>query len=163
MSPAIVLCKEYYFISAVNDWNFHSNSGYKRYSISVTSAKILGLNFSSYLKWNFHIDSIIKKAKKRPYSLSQLKPLWPRYPWASSVFLHLHSPCHGQCESCLSRQSSRLSLQWTWGSTKAGYAHYFPFLLVQRVFSWNKPNWTFRPPLGTCRQTILGGRTEQRQ
>ena len=73
MSSPIVLYKEYYFISAVNDWNFHNNSGYKRYSISVTSAKILGVNVSSYLKWNCHIDSIIKKAKKRLYSLSQLK------------------------------------------------------------------------------------------
>ena len=29
---------------------------------------------SSDLKWNSHIDSIIKKAQKRLYSLSQLKP-----------------------------------------------------------------------------------------
>ena len=73
MSPPIVLYKEYYFISAVNDWNFHNNSGYKRYSISVTSAKILGQNVSSYSKWNSHIDSVIEKAKRRPYSLSQRK------------------------------------------------------------------------------------------
>ena len=39
----------------------------------VTSAKILGLNISNDLKWNCHIDSIIKKVKKRLYSLSQLK------------------------------------------------------------------------------------------
>ena len=39
----------------------------------VTSAKILGLNISNDLKWNCHIDSIIKKAKKRLYRLSQLK------------------------------------------------------------------------------------------
>ena len=38
----------------------------------VTSAKILGLNRSD-LKWNCHIDSLIKRAKKRLYSLSQLK------------------------------------------------------------------------------------------
>ena len=38
----------------------------------VTSSKILGLNRSD-LKWNCHIDSLIKKAKKRLYSLSQLK------------------------------------------------------------------------------------------
>ena len=38
-----------------------------------TSAKIQGLNVSSDLKWNCHIDSIVKKAKKRLYSLSQLK------------------------------------------------------------------------------------------
>ena len=39
----------------------------------VTSVKILGLNVSSDLKWNCHIDSIIKKARRRLYSLSQLK------------------------------------------------------------------------------------------
>ena len=39
----------------------------------VNSAKILGLNISNDLKWNCHIDFIIKKAKKRLYGLSQLK------------------------------------------------------------------------------------------
>ncbi|XP_068739340.1 uncharacterized protein [Montipora capricornis] len=39
----------------------------------VTSAKILGLNISNDLKWNCHIDFIIKKAKKSLYALSQLK------------------------------------------------------------------------------------------
>ena len=39
----------------------------------VASAKILDLNVSSDLKWNSHIDSIIKKAQKHLYSLSQLK------------------------------------------------------------------------------------------
>ena len=39
----------------------------------VTSAKILGLNISNDLKWNCHIDPVIKKAKKRLYTLSQLK------------------------------------------------------------------------------------------
>ena len=39
----------------------------------VTSAKILGLNISNDLKWNCHIDFIIKKAKRRLYGLSQLK------------------------------------------------------------------------------------------
>ena len=37
------------------------------------TAKILGLNVSSDLKWNSHFDSIIKRAQKRLYSLSQLK------------------------------------------------------------------------------------------
>ena len=39
----------------------------------VDSAKILGLSISSNLKWNNHIDQIISKARKRLYSLSQLK------------------------------------------------------------------------------------------
>ena len=39
----------------------------------VATAKILGLNVSSDWKWNSHIDSIIKKAQKCLYSLSQLK------------------------------------------------------------------------------------------
>ena len=63
-----------------------------------------------------------------------------RYPWASSVFLHLHSPYHGVCASCISRQSSHVSLQWIWGSTKAGYKHYFPFPLIQWDFGWIRPN-----------------------
>ena len=37
------------------------------------TAKILGLNVYSDLKWNSHIDSIIKKAQKCLHSLSQLK------------------------------------------------------------------------------------------
>ena len=40
----------------------------------VASAKILtGLNISNDLKWNCHIDFIIKKAKNHLYGLSQLK------------------------------------------------------------------------------------------
>lgn len=39
----------------------------------VTSAKILALNIFNDLKWNCHIDYIIKKAKKRLYGVSQLK------------------------------------------------------------------------------------------
>ena len=39
----------------------------------VNSAKIVSLNVCSDLKWNCDIDSLIKKAKKRLYSLSQLK------------------------------------------------------------------------------------------
>ena len=35
----------------------------------VASAKVLGLNVSGDLKWNCQINSIIKKAKKRLYSL----------------------------------------------------------------------------------------------
>ena len=34
----------------------------------VATAKILGLNVSSDLKWNSHIDSIIKKAQKHLHS-----------------------------------------------------------------------------------------------
>ena len=34
----------------------------------VATAKILGLNVSSDLKWNSHIDSIIKKAQRHLYS-----------------------------------------------------------------------------------------------
>ena len=38
----------------------------------VTCVEILGLNISNDLKWNCHIDSILKEAKERLYSLSQL-------------------------------------------------------------------------------------------
>ena len=39
----------------------------------VSSAKILGLNVSSNLKWNEHIYQVITKARKRLYFLTQLK------------------------------------------------------------------------------------------
>ena len=39
----------------------------------VNHAKLLGLTISSSLKWNMHIEDIIKKANKRLYCLVQLK------------------------------------------------------------------------------------------
>ena len=42
------------------------------YLLVDASAKTLGLNISYDLKWNCHIDSINKNAKKHLYSLSQL-------------------------------------------------------------------------------------------
>ena len=39
----------------------------------VDSVKLLGLNISSDLTWNIHINEILKKASKRLYFLVQLK------------------------------------------------------------------------------------------
>lgn len=39
----------------------------------VTSAKLLGLNISSNLKWNNHISELVRKAAPRLYYLRQLK------------------------------------------------------------------------------------------
>jgi len=39
----------------------------------VWHAKILGVNFSSDLKWNHHISEVVKKAWKRLFCLSRLK------------------------------------------------------------------------------------------
>ena len=39
----------------------------------VDSVKLLGLNISSDLTWNSHINEILKKASKRLYFLLQLK------------------------------------------------------------------------------------------
>jgi hypothetical protein len=39
----------------------------------VTQAKLLGVTITNDLKWNFHADSIVKKASKRMYFLRQLK------------------------------------------------------------------------------------------
>ena len=39
----------------------------------VPKAKVLGLTLSSNLKWNNHVDEIMKKSRKRLYCLSQLK------------------------------------------------------------------------------------------
>ena len=41
----------------------------------VPKAKVLGLTLSSNLKWNNHVDVIVKKSRKRLYCLSQLKRL----------------------------------------------------------------------------------------
>ena len=40
---------------------------------SIKEPKLLGLTISNNLKWNTHIESIIKKASKRIYFLKQLK------------------------------------------------------------------------------------------
>ena len=39
----------------------------------VDSVKLLGLNISSDLTWNIHINEILKKASERLYFLVQLK------------------------------------------------------------------------------------------
>ena len=39
----------------------------------VPKAKVLGLTLSSNLKWNNHVDKVVKKSRKRLYCLSQLK------------------------------------------------------------------------------------------
>jgi len=39
----------------------------------VENVKLLGLNISSNLTWNIHINEIVKKASKRLYFLIQLK------------------------------------------------------------------------------------------
>ena len=39
----------------------------------VPSLRVLGVTFSDYLKWNTHIDNVLKKARKRIYLISNLK------------------------------------------------------------------------------------------
>ena len=41
---------------------------------TVNSLKLLGVTLSKDLRWNIHIDSLIKKTSKRLYFISQLKP-----------------------------------------------------------------------------------------
>lgn len=55
----------------------------------VSDVKILGLNISSNLKWNGHIDTIVKKSRKRLYSLSQLK----RSGLGSTELIHFYLAC----------------------------------------------------------------------
>ena len=40
---------------------------------TVNSLKLLGVTLSKDLRWNIHIDSLIKKTSKRLYFISQLK------------------------------------------------------------------------------------------
>ena len=73
------LCRAFSIKSSVINFNTNNPTSFDPVVVNgmpidlVTSAKILGLNIFNDLKWNCHIDSIIKKAKKRLYSLSQLK------------------------------------------------------------------------------------------
>ena len=83
----------------------------------VTSAKILGLNLSD-LKWNCHIDSLIKKAKKRLYSLSQLK----RSGLGTRELVQFFCTCIRPITeyACPVFQDSLARLSFQKGSTKAG-------------------------------------------
>ena len=38
----------------------------------VPHAKILGLNVSNNLRWNYHVNELVKKSSKRLYFLTQL-------------------------------------------------------------------------------------------
>ena len=40
---------------------------------TVKSLKLLAVTFSKDLRWNIHIDSLIKKTSKRLYFITQLK------------------------------------------------------------------------------------------
>ena len=76
----------------------------------VASAKILGLNVSSDLKWNSPIDPIVKKAKKRLYSLSQLKRSGP----GTRELVQFFCSCirlitEYAYDACLSRDRPRIS------------------------------------------------------
>ena len=57
----------------------------------VPKAKVLGLTLSSNLKWNNHVDEIVKKSRKRLYCLSQLKRSGIKPPELIPVLQDLHS------------------------------------------------------------------------
>ena len=68
-------CKELYINFSTKNTTYFDSVVVNGMPIGlVASVKTLGLNVASDLKWNSRIDSVIKKAKKRLYSLSQLKP-----------------------------------------------------------------------------------------
>ena len=76
----------------------------------VASAKILGLTVSSDLKWNSPIDPIVKKAKKRLYSLSQLKRSGPGTRELVQFFCTCIRPITEYAyPACLSRDRPRIS------------------------------------------------------
>ena len=127
----------------------------------VASAKILqGLNVSSDLNWNCLIDSIIKKAKERLYSFSQLK----RSGIGTRDLVQIFCTCihfitqyacpvfHDSLPAYLSNERKGVQI---------GLFALFSLSAWQRVFGWIKPNKTSRPPPGTCRQTIWGSCTDK--
>ena len=94
----------------------------------VDSAKILGLSISSNLKWNNHIDQIISKARKRLYSLSQLKRanvgmkelvlffttcIRPILEYASPVFHNSLTNYLSQDLERIQKRALRIILPWT--------------------------------------------------
>ena len=53
---------------------------------SVLTAKLLGVTLSADLKWNYHVESIVKKASKRIYFLTVLK----RFGAAHEHLIHVY-------------------------------------------------------------------------
>ena len=66
-------CKELRISFTNNNSTFHPILLNGKPLEEVTSAKLLGLNISSDLKWNVHVLELVKKASCRLYFLRQLK------------------------------------------------------------------------------------------
>ena len=52
----------------------------------MLTAKLLGVTLSANLKWNYHVESIVKKASKRIYFLTVLK----RFGAAHEHLIHVY-------------------------------------------------------------------------
>ena len=71
-SPGIPVNNNYLYALLI--FIFYIHYHYNGSTIDVVrSVKILGVTLQSNLKWNEHINNIVKKASKRLYFLSQLK------------------------------------------------------------------------------------------
>lgn len=55
-----------------------AKSHFQPHPQSTDSILILGVTLSNTLKWNFHVDQIVKKCSSRLYLLRKLKPLLPK-------------------------------------------------------------------------------------
>lgn len=98
------------------------------------SAKTIGLNISYDLKWHCHIDSIIKKAKKRLYSLSQLMRLGLSTRELVQFFCTSISPItEYACPVFHDGLPTHLYITHThraWRKTTASNAHHLSLLLI---------------------------------
>ena len=108
----------------------------------VTSAKLLGLNISSDLKWNIHVLELVKKASCRLYFLRQLKEITD-YACGVNTFLHhMHSFYSRICMSHVPSCSPGLPQRGPGETAKTCIANYLPWYVIQsgpRIFRFANP------------------------
>ena len=97
----------------------------------VPKVKVLGLTLSSNLKWNNHVDEIVKKFRKRLYCLSQLKHSGLKPPELIPVLQDLHSSNYRVRKPSVSRLFTSLSVQGHRKYSTARHEDFFSISFLQ--------------------------------